>query len=190
MNHPEYTFTRKYRGKVRGVVLDWSGTTADAYVIAPAIVFAAVFKKHGVEISMSEARGPMGLRKDLHIKALTEVPAIRDRWRDAHGSYPDQSDVDALFKDFVPMQLECLPTYAALLPGVVEMADKLQNEYGIKIVMSTGSNVFQAYWFASGASRMLSLFLFVYRVDSGDWVPMDAAFLATPDLHRTAPYTS
>ena len=138
MNHPEYTFTRKYRGKVRGVVLDWSGTTADAYVMAPAIVFVEVFKSHGVEISMSEARGPMGLRKDLHIKALTEVPAIRERWRDAHGAYPDQGDVDALFKDFVPMQLECLPTYAALLPGVVEMADKLQNEYGIKIGMSTG----------------------------------------------------
>ena len=28
LNHPEYTFTRKYQGQVRGVVLDWSGTTA------------------------------------------------------------------------------------------------------------------------------------------------------------------
>ena len=138
MNHPEYTFSRSYRGKVRGAVLDWSGTVADAYVIAPAIVFVEAFKKHGVEISMSEARGPMGLRKDLHIKALTEVPAIRERWREAHGADPDQSDVDAIFKDFVPMQIECLPRYATLLPGVVEMADKLQNEYGIKIGMSTG----------------------------------------------------
>ena len=138
LNYPEYTYTRSYRGKVRGVVLDWSGTVADAYVMAPAVVFVEVFSKHGVEISMSEARGPMGLRKDLHIKALTEVPAIRERWREVHGAYPDQSSVDKMFTDFVPMQIEVLPRYTALLPGVVEMADKLQNEYGIKIGMSTG----------------------------------------------------
>lgn len=29
---------------------------------------------------MKEAWGPMGLRKDLHIKALTEDPVIRERW--------------------------------------------------------------------------------------------------------------
>ena len=61
----DYVYERGYRGKVKGLVLDWSGTTADAYVIAPAVVFVEVFKKHGVEISMIEARGPMGLRKDL-----------------------------------------------------------------------------------------------------------------------------
>ena len=138
MHYPEYSYNRCYRGKVRGVVLDWSGTVADAYVIAPAVVFVEVFKQHGVEISMTEARGPMGLRKDLHIKILTEVPEIRARWREAHGSDPDQSSVDAMFKDFVPMQVECLPTYASLLPRVVEMADELQKERGIKIGVSTG----------------------------------------------------
>ena len=79
-----------------------------------------------------------GLRKDLHIKALTEVPEIRERWREVHGAYPDQDSVDKMFVDFVPMQIEVLPRYTGLLPGVVEMADKLQNEYGIKIGMSTG----------------------------------------------------
>lgn len=138
MQFPDYTFSRSYRGKVKGVILDWSGTMADAYVIAPAVVFVDVFKKHGVEISMLEARGPMGLRKDLHIKALTEVPTIRERWNDVHGKYPDQGDVDAMFEDFVPMQLACLERYAGLLPGAVELANRLQNDYGIKIGMSTG----------------------------------------------------
>ncbi len=75
----DYVYHREYRGKVKGMVLDWSGTTADAYVIAPAVVFVQVFKEQGVEISMAEARGPMGLRKDLHIQALTQEPHIRDR---------------------------------------------------------------------------------------------------------------
>ncbi len=133
----DYVYTRSYRGKVKAVILDWSGTTADAYVLAPAVVFVDVFKKHGVEISMPEARGPMGLRKDLHIKALTEEPEIRERWKGVHGKYPDQGDVDRMFADFVPMQLECLRQYTSLLPGVAETTQRLQKD-GIKIGSSTG----------------------------------------------------
>jgi len=133
----DYVYSRGYRGKVKAVILDWSGTTADAYVLAPAVVFVDVFKKHGVEISMAEARGPMGLRKDLHIKALTEVPEIAERWKGVHGKHPGQAEVDAMFADFVPMQLECLREYTTLLPGVAETTQKLQAE-GIKIGSSTG----------------------------------------------------
>ncbi|MBC8195401.1 MAG: phosphonoacetaldehyde hydrolase [Acidimicrobiia bacterium] len=130
--------TGTYRGRLRGVVLDWSGTTVDAYVIAPAIVFVEVFHKQGVQISMAEARGPMGLRKDLHIEALAHMPDIRERWHEVHGRYPDQSDVDAMFADFVPMQVECLPRYATLLPGVAELAERLRSEHDIRIGVSTG----------------------------------------------------
>jgi phosphonoacetaldehyde hydrolase len=133
----DYVYSRGYRGKVKALVLDWSGTTADAYVLAPAVVFVDVFKKHGVEISMAEARGPMGLRKDLHIKSLTEVPEIAERWKGVHGNHPGQPEVDAMFADFVPMQLECLREYTTLLPGVAETTQKLQAE-GIKIGSTTG----------------------------------------------------
>ncbi|MCH8038225.1 MAG: phosphonoacetaldehyde hydrolase [Proteobacteria bacterium] len=133
----EYVYTRGYRGQVKGLILDWSGTTADAYVLAPAVVFVEVFKKHGVEIAMSEARGPMGLRKDLHIKELTEVPEIRARWKGIHGKDPDQGSVDAMFADFVPMQLDCLRQYTTLLPHVAEVVQQFQKD-GIKIGSTTG----------------------------------------------------
>jgi phosphonoacetaldehyde hydrolase len=132
-----FVFNRQYRGKVGSLVLDWSGTTADAYVIAPAVVFVEVFKNQGVEISMTEARGPMGLRKDLHILELTRDPVIRDRWNEIHGRYPDQSDVDNMFADFVPAQVACLPKYTDLLPGTAEVTQRLQAQ-GIKIGVSTG----------------------------------------------------
>ena len=125
----DFVFHREYRGKVKGLVLDWSGTTADAYVIAPAVVFVEVFKNQDVSISMKEARGPMGLRKDLHIKALTETPEIRMRWHDVHGKDPDQRDVDRMFEDFVPAQLEILAKYADLLPGVAEVVERLQKHW-------------------------------------------------------------
>ncbi|MFB3149599.1 MAG: phosphonoacetaldehyde hydrolase [Alphaproteobacteria bacterium] len=134
---PNFVYQRSYRGKVKALILDWSGTIADAYVLAPAVVFFEVFKKHGVEISMFEARGPMGLRKDLHIKALTEVPELRHRWKEIKGKDPDQGDVDAMFEDFVPMQLDCLRQYTGLLPGVAEVVQRLQKQ-GIKIGSTTG----------------------------------------------------
>jgi phosphonoacetaldehyde hydrolase len=79
----------------------------------------------------------MGLRKDLHILELTKVPEIRERWKTVYGKYPDQSDVDDMFKYFVPMQLACLRKYTTLLPHVAEVTQKFQKE-GIKIGSSTG----------------------------------------------------
>lgn len=136
-NQSDYVYNRVYRGRVKGLVLDWSGTTADEYVIAPAVVFVDVFKKFNVEISMTEAREPMGLRKDLHILELTKLPKIRERWNKVHGRYPDQGDVDRMFADFVPMQLDCLRKYTTLLPHVADVTQKFQKE-GIKIGSSTG----------------------------------------------------
>ena len=133
----EYTFERTYRGKIKAAVLDWSGTLADAYVIAPAVVFVEVFKSQGVEITMEEARGPMGLRKDIHIQKLTQVPEIAARWEAIKGKPPTQDDVDEMFAEFVPAQLACLPKYTTLLPGVKEVCAQLQAQ-GIKIGVSTG----------------------------------------------------
>ena len=93
---------KRYQGNVQALILDWSGTTEDAYVVAPTVVFVEVFKRQNVEISMAEARAPMGLRKDLHIKALTEIDQIREGWKNVHGKYPNQTDVDRMFADIEP----------------------------------------------------------------------------------------
>jgi len=121
------------------VMLDCSGTTMDRYVDAPAIVFVEVFRKYGLEISMPEARAPMGLRKDLHIKAITEIESVRERFTAKFGRAPTQADVDAMFADFVPTQLELLRkgNYHELLPGVGEVVAGLQRR-GMKIGVTTG----------------------------------------------------
>ncbi len=123
--------------RVQAVVLDWSGTTVDAYVVAPTVTFVEVFRRRGVEISMEEARGPMGLRKDLHIQALTETPAIARRWESTLGAPPTDADVAAMFAEFVPLQLACLRDYATLLPGVADVVRRLQAR-GVKIGSTTG----------------------------------------------------
>ena len=121
------------------IMLDCSGTTMDRYVDAPAIVFVEVFKKYGLEITMPEARGPMGLRKDLHIKAITQTPSVRERFVAKFGREPNHTDVDAMFAVFVPTQLALLRggSYHTLLPGVGELVKGWQKQ-GIKIGVTTG----------------------------------------------------
>ena len=36
-NPQDYVYNRVYRGKVQALILDWSGTTADAFVLAPSV---------------------------------------------------------------------------------------------------------------------------------------------------------
>ena len=121
------------------VMLDCSGTTMDRYVDAPAIVFVEVFKNYGLEITMPEARAPMGLRKDLHIRAITQTASVRERFAAKFGREPDQSDVDKMFADFVPTQIALLRkgNYHELLPGVGEVVKDMQKQ-GIKIGVTTG----------------------------------------------------
>jgi len=129
----------KYTGGVQGVILDWAGTTVDAHVLSPAVTFQAGFEKMGVPVTMEEVRGPMGLRKDLHIKKMLELPAVRERWKKIRGAYPTEHDLKTIYDDFVPMQCEVLKngSYGTVLPGVAEAIQTLQKR-GIKIGTTTG----------------------------------------------------
>jgi len=124
--------------QLQAAVLDWSGTCADNFVIAPAAAFVESFKAFGINVSMKEARVPMGLRKDLHIKALMEIPEIRDQWTKKYQKKPDDEAVAKVFERFVPIQLECLPKYTGLIPGTAEAVKTLKDKYKLKIGNTTG----------------------------------------------------
>ena len=130
---------RTYLGPIKAVILDWSGTVSDKYVLAPAIVFKEVFYKKGIDVSMAACRKPMGLRKDLHIKEmLFSDRDIKEKWQAKFGREPTEADAAELFEHFVPMQLACLKQYCGLIPGAASTIKTLKNDYGIKIGSTTG----------------------------------------------------
>ena len=43
---------------LRGVVFDWAGTIVDFGSLAPMGAFVHLFEKHGIEISIAQARIP------------------------------------------------------------------------------------------------------------------------------------
>lgn len=132
-----FRYRRRYTGPLQAVIFDWAGTTCDFGCIAPAEVFVEVFRRQGVRISLAEARVPMGMEKRAHIEALCADPAIRARWREVRGAAPDESALDAMYADFVPLQIEVLARYATLIPGTVEAVDRLRAR-GMRIGSNTG----------------------------------------------------
>jgi phosphonoacetaldehyde hydrolase len=132
-----FRYHRTYRGKLQAVLLDWAGTTMDFGCIAPAVVFVEVFKRRGVPISMEEARAPMGAHKRVHIERITQLDSVRRRWQEKHGRLPNDADVEAMFKEFVPLQLKCLSDYSAMIPGALDMVKALRRR-GCKIGSTTG----------------------------------------------------
>jgi len=132
-----FTYQRRYRGPVQLVILDWAGTTMDYGCYAPAVVFIEVYRRKGVEISMEEAREPMGAHKLVHIRKISQIPAVARRWQEVHGRPCTEEAVQSMFEEFVPLQLDCLAQYADLIPGTLEVVAELRGR-GIKIGSTTG----------------------------------------------------
>jgi phosphonoacetaldehyde hydrolase len=105
--------------------------------MAPAVVFVEVYKRQGVPISMDEARAPMGAHKRVHIQKISQLDTVRQRWQQAHGRLPTEADVDRMFADFVPLQLECLSQYSEMIPGALEAVAAMRKR-GMKIGSTTG----------------------------------------------------
>ena len=133
----EFIFNRSYRGPLKAVLLDWAGTTMDYGCFAPAVVFQEVYKRKGVEITIEEAREPMGAHKKVHIRQISKNEQVSKRWQQKHGRKPNEDDVEAMFKEFIPLQLECLAQYADLIPGTLEAVADFRRR-GLKIGSTTG----------------------------------------------------
>jgi len=129
----------RYTGPLKAVILDWAGTVVDYGSCAPAGVFIEVLARHGVTITMKQARGPMGSEKRAHIAAIAAIPEVGKAWTRAHGRTCTDHDIDAMYVEFVPLQIECLPRFADLIPGTTEAVGEFRRR-GLKIGTTTGYN--------------------------------------------------
>ena len=132
-----FSYRRTYRGPIEAVLLDWAGTTMDFGCMAPAVVFVQVYERQKVPITMEEARAPMGAHKKVHIEKISQLDAVRRRWQEIRGRPPNDDDVNAMFAEFVPLQLACLSQYSKLIPGTLEVVAELRKR-GSKIGSTTG----------------------------------------------------
>jgi phosphonoacetaldehyde hydrolase len=123
--------------QLKAVVFDWAGTVIDHGSLAPMGVFIRAFERFGVEITIDEARGPMGMAKREHIQAVMNLPRVSKAWRVRHGAAPSELDVDRVYDVFVPLTVEVVTDHATLIDGVAELVARLRKR-GLRIGSTTG----------------------------------------------------
>ena len=122
---------------VKAVIFDWAGTVVDYGSLAPMGAFVETFGEFGVEISIEEARGPMGMAKRPHIAALMALPRVAQAWTGRHGAAPTDRDIDAVYDVFVPKNTAVAARYSQVIPGVAGTVEALRAE-GLRIGSTTG----------------------------------------------------
>lgn len=123
--------------QIEGVILDWAGTTVDFGCFAPVKVFVDIFKNNGINVTMEEARAPMGMLKIDHIRAMLSIPRISELWEEQYGAPFNEQDVENLYAEFEPALLASLSEYTDPIPEVIETVEVLRNQ-GLKIGSTTG----------------------------------------------------
>ena len=122
---------------LKAVVFDWAGTVIDFGSFAPMGVFVEAFSRFGIDVSIAEAREPMGRPKWDHIEAMMAQPRISTAWQAKHGRTPVREDIQAVYDVFVPLNEQVVDQFADLVPGTAELAATLRQR-GLKIGSTTG----------------------------------------------------
>ncbi len=125
--------------QVQAVVFDWAGTIVDFGSRAPMGAFVQLFAGFGIDISIAQARGPMGAAKWDHIAALCALPEVAAQWQRQHGRPVATSDIDHLYEVFTPMNARVVGDFADFIPGALDTVAALRAR-GIRIGSTTGYN--------------------------------------------------
>lgn len=123
--------------RLRGVVFDWAGTIVDFGSLAPMGAFVNLFERHGIEISIAQARIPMGLPKLEHIRVLARLPEVAQQWQARRGHSFNDADALALLLEFEPMSAQAAMQRSDFIPGFLDLLPWLQ-ERDIRVSTTTG----------------------------------------------------
>lgn len=98
---------------IQAVVFDISGTIIDFGSRAPVRAFVDLFARHGLTITESDARRPMGTHKLDHLKALFDQLGL------PHVHLHDW------YREFPAIQAAVLPHHLDVIPGLAAIVDYL-----------------------------------------------------------------
>jgi phosphonoacetaldehyde hydrolase len=124
--------------RLEAVIFDWAGTVVDFGSFAPTQIFVDAFKTaFDFDLSLEEARGPMGLGKWQHIEALGLDPNVGARWKAQFGRPMSQEDVKHIYDTFIPLQVERVGLHSQLIPGALATLQWLRQQ-SYKVGSTTG----------------------------------------------------
>jgi len=122
---------------IKAVIFDWAGTIIDYGCLAPTQVFIEVFHSKGLQLSIEEARTPMGLAKKDHVRELLKLDSILKQWIKKYDRIPSEADVEAIYAELEPALTMIVKNFSTPIPGAVELFNLLKSQ-GIKVGTTTG----------------------------------------------------
>lgn len=123
--------------KIKGIIFDWAGTTVDYGCFSPVGAFIEAFKNSGIEITIDEAREPMGMLKIDHTRAILKMDRVKNLFIDKYKREANEDDVNKLYKSFEEVLFSTLEDYININPYVLDVVDEIKKR-GIKIGTTTG----------------------------------------------------
>ncbi|MCL9776865.1 phosphonoacetaldehyde hydrolase [Vibrio methylphosphonaticus] len=126
------------KSPVQAIVFDWAGTIVDFGSFAPTSIFVEAFRQgYDFDITLAEAREPMGIGKWDHIKAVGHLPAVAQRWEKQFGRTMTDSDIDQIYATFMPLQKAKVADHAEPILNAIDVVNGLKQQ-GIKIGSCSG----------------------------------------------------
>src|SRR5262249_43479305 len=122
---------------LEAVIFDWAGTMVDHGSLAPVRAVTELFARHEIQLTDGEVRRDMGIFKKDHIRRILQLPRVSAEWMERTGRGPDDRDVERLFVEFNPLQMEILGEYSQLISGAADISEKLRN-MGLSLGSTTG----------------------------------------------------
>jgi phosphonoacetaldehyde hydrolase len=122
---------------IKAIIFDWAGTIIDYGCMAPTQVFIEVFGGKGINLSLEEARRPMGQAKKDHVRELMRLDSIQKQWIAKFGQIPSEYDIEAIYAELEPRLSMVVKNFSIPIPGAVDLINLLKNQ-GIKVGTTTG----------------------------------------------------
>ena len=124
-------------------MLLWTGPGQPSITVAspPLNAFLKVFKEEkGIEITLRQAREPMGMLKIDHIREILKTQRVSEQFSAHYRRAWTETDVREMNAKFETYLFATLKDFASPIPRVVETLDRLRAE-GIKIGSTTGKEM-------------------------------------------------
>lgn len=123
--------------KIECIIMDWAGTAVDYGCFAPVAAFVESFKEIGMPVTAADTRAHMGLTKIEEVRALFEMPHVKEAFQAKYGRTYNEDDVNKIYTSFQRVLFATLEEYTTMIPGVVETIASLRAQ-GIKVGSTSG----------------------------------------------------
>jgi phosphonoacetaldehyde hydrolase len=122
---------------IKGIVMDWAGTSVDYGSIAPTQAFIDVFAEFNIDISAEIVRKYMGIHKKDHLRKILSEENVTRLWFENYGEEPNEDNVDEIFDRLGPAMNKSVSEFSDPIPGVLEFIEHYRNK-GVKFGSCTG----------------------------------------------------